>query len=250
VAKLPPKPARIFPEAYWQAFEQDPNAMAWITSLSNNQYWQRFRDTLGDHLPARFGYELAMEDDVDRTALKTTDALLESMKELRARHVIGAEQPFLKMAGVTARLQATSASPAEVVMENYPRYAFADRVLRDVPLDAQRGLETVASADVEPFAPARGEVRDVRETPNGARIVVRASGRAFLVMSVTAHRYWSATLDGRPAPLILTNGAYQGLIVPPGDHVIETRYRNPMVIAGAVITILALLVGARIALFH
>jgi hypothetical protein len=254
VAKLPPKPARIFPEAYWQAFEQDPSAMAWITSLSNQQYWQLFRDSLGDHLPARFGYELAMEDDVDRTALKTTDALLESMKALRARHAIGAEQPFLKMAGVTARLRATSASPAEVVMENYPRYAFADRVLRDAPLDAQRGLETIASVDgmgdVEPFPPARGEVRDVRETPNGAHLVVRATGRAFLVMSVTAHRYWSATIDGRPAPLILTNGAYQGLIIPAGDHVIETRYRNPMVIAGAVITILALLVGARIALLR
>jgi uncharacterized membrane protein YfhO len=60
-------------------------------------------------------------------------------------------------------------------------------------------------------------------------------------MSVTAHRYWSATIDGRPAPLVLTNVAYQGLVVPAGDHVIEMRYRNPMIWVGAAITMLALI---------
>ena len=241
VAQLPPKPARVFPEAYWQAFDQDPNAMTWIANRSGDSYWWLFRNALGDHLPARFGYELAMEDDVDRTALKTTDALLEEMKALRARHVIAAEQPFLKIAGVTARIRYTAARPAEVVPENYPRYAFADRVLRDAPIDVHRGMETIASADIEPFVPAHGEVREVRETANSARIAVRSAGRAFLVMSVTGHRYWSATLDGKPAPLILTNVVYQGIVIPAGDHVIETRYRNPMIAVGAVITILMLI---------
>jgi hypothetical protein len=248
VAQLPPKPARVFPEGYWQAFEQDPNAMAWIANRSEQDYWWQFRNSLGDHLPARFGYELAMEDDVDRTALKTTDALLEEMKALRARHAIAAEQPFLKIAGVTARIRYSAPKPAEVVLENYPRYAFADRVLRNAPIDVHRGMETIASADIEPFVPAHGEVREVRETANSARIAVRSAGRAFLVMSVTGHRYWSATLDGQPAPLILTNVAYQGIVVPAGDHVIEMRYRNPMIAIGAVITFLALLalmVGVR-----
>jgi len=166
------------------------------------------------------------------------------MKAARAQHAIAAEQPFLKIGGATARIRATSASPAEVVLENDPRYAFADRVVRDAPIDVHRGMETVASADIEPFAPARGEILDVRETPNAARIAVRAAGRAFLVMSVTAHRYWSATLDGKPAPLILTNVAYQGIVVPAGEHVIEMRYRNPMIGIGAAITLLALLTMA------
>jgi hypothetical protein len=244
VAQLPPKPARIFPEAYWQAFERDPAARAWIANKSQDEYWWQFRNALGDHLPARFGYELVMEDDVDRTALKTTDALLEAMKAARAQQTIAAEQPFLKIGAATARIRATSVSPAEVVIENDPRYAFADRVVRDASIEVHRGMETVAVADIEPFAPAKGQVLDVREEPNAARIAVRAAGRAFLVMSVTAHRYWSATIDGKPAPLVLTNVAYQGIVVPAGDHVIEMRYRNPMIWIGAAITLLALIAAS------
>lgn len=255
-AQLPPNPARVFPEAYWDVFDRDPNALAWVNDRTREQYWWMFRNGLGDHLPARFGVEMVMDDDVDRTSLKTTDALLESMKALRARHAIGAEQPFLKMGGAHVRLRyrtageavTESTNPVEPAVVDFPRYAFADRIIRaasmsDVlaKLDAQRGMETVALADVEPFAPARGEVTSVDERTNGARINVRAAGQAFLVMSVTAHRYWSATIDGRPAPLITTNGAYQGLVVPAGEHLIETRYRNPMIWVGAAITLLALI---------
>ena len=87
----------------------------------------------------------------------------------------------------------------------------------------------------------------MRESANAARIAVHATGQAFLVMSVTAHRYWSATIDGKPAVLVPTNIAYQGIVVPAGDHVIEMRYRNPMVWVGAAITLLALLGLAFIA---
>lgn len=255
VQQLPPKPARVFPEAYWQAFDRDPNALAWIANRPDEIYWWMFRNGLSDHLPARFGYELVMEDDVDRTALKTTDALLEAMKSMRARRAVAAEQPFLKMAGAGVALRyrppeegaSIDTLPVEPAPLDYQRYAFADRIERvaSIPemlgkLDLQRGMETVAFADVEPFTPARGEVRDARESANAARLVVRAAGRAFLTLSVTGHRYWSATLDGRPAPIIATNGAYQGVIVPAGDHVIEMRYRNPMVWVGAAITLLAL----------
>jgi Bacterial membrane protein YfhO len=253
--QLPPKPARLFPEAYWEAFDQDPNAMQWITNRTDEQYWWMFRNSLGDHLAARFGYELVMEDDVDRTALKTTDALLTAMKNLRARRAIGAEQPFLKIAGAQARVRYRPAgepvtfatTPVEPVPIDNPRYAFADRIVRAASiadvlgrLDEQRGMETVALADVEPFPPARGEITSVAETANSGRIAVRAPGQAFLVMAVTAHRYWSATIDGKPATLIPTNGAYQGIVVPAGEHVIEMRYRNPMFWIGAAITLLAL----------
>jgi hypothetical protein len=255
VQQLPPKPARVFPEAYWQVFDRDPTALAWTVNRPDEVYWWMYRNGLSDHLPARFGYELVMEDDIDRTALKTTDALLEAMKAMRARHAVAAEQPFLKMAGARVALRfrpsedgaATGTTPVEAAPLDYPRYAFADRIERvsSIPemlgkLDLQRGMETVAFADIEPFTPARGEVRTARESANAARLDVRAAGRAFLVLSVTGHRYWSATIDGRPVPIITTNGAYQGLIVPAGDHVVETRYRNPMVWVGAAITLVAL----------
>src|SRR5262249_46170833 len=51
VRRLPPQGSRIFPEAYWQSFEQDSNAMQWISNKSQDQYWWQFRNILGDHLP-------------------------------------------------------------------------------------------------------------------------------------------------------------------------------------------------------
>ncbi|MBV8543309.1 MAG: YfhO family protein, partial [Acidobacteria bacterium] len=93
----------------------------------------------------------------------------------------------------------------------------------------------------EPFAPASARVTRVRETANTATIDVTAAGRAFLVASVTGHRYWSATIDGHPAPLIATNLAYQGLVVPPGTHTIAMRYRNPLIPIGAAISLLTLI---------
>jgi hypothetical protein len=251
VSQIPVKLPRIFPESYWQAFDQDPAALQWIANRSPEQYWWLIRNMLYDHLPARWDRALVMEDDVDRTALKTTDALLEAMKTARARHAIAAEQPFLKIAGASLRFRFGSSAPLEIVRESYPRCAFADRVVRftslEQMLDLQRGMETVAVADIEPFTPARGLIHFVGESANATRIGLRADGRAFLVISTTAHRYWSATIDGKPAPLLLTNGAYQGIVVPAGEHVIETRYRNPMIWIGAVITLLALIGLAVIA---
>src|SRR5436305_690275 len=101
----------------------------------------------------------------------------------------------------------------------------------------------------EPFAPASARVTRMRETANSTMIDVVSTGRAFLVASVTGHRYWSATIDGNPAPLIATNIAYQGLIVPAGTHTIAMQYRNPLVPIGAAITLLTL-IALAIAAFH
>ncbi|HUR83202.1 MAG TPA: hypothetical protein VM733_20765 [Thermoanaerobaculia bacterium] len=156
-----------------------------------------------------------------------------------------------------------------------PRYSFADRVI------AIRGLEDFAghlatarstrgdayvqqqmwrrafspSQDrhrdglkpVATFAPARGVVRQVRETANTARIVVETEGRALLVMSVTPHKYWRITVDGADAEALRVNVGFQGVIVPAaGRHVVEMRYRNPLVGIGAGVSLLSLLALAFI----
>jgi uncharacterized membrane protein YfhO len=63
-------------------------------------------------------------------------------------------------------------------------------------------------------------------------------------MSVTPHKYWRITIDGHDVPAVVANIGYQGVVVPPGRHVVEMRYRNPLVAAGAAVsaaTLLALL---------
>jgi uncharacterized membrane protein YfhO len=76
---------------------------------------------------------------------------------------------------------------------------------------------------------------------NAADIDVVAGAVAFLSISVTSHKYWSATIDGQPAQLIPANIAYQGLFVPRGAHHIRMEYRNPMILIGGVITLLAVI---------
>jgi uncharacterized membrane protein YfhO len=103
------------------------------------------------------------------------------------------------------------------------------------------------------FEAARGTVTAVRERSNSAVIDVAAEGRAFLVMSVTPHKYWRVTIDGQAAKAVVTNIGYQGVIVPPGRHRIEMRYRNDMIAIGApvsamsavLLALLAILAGRR-----
>ena len=99
------------------------------------------------------------------------------------------------------------------------------------------------------FVPARGVVHGVRETANSATIDVESFGHAFLVMSITPHKYWHITVDGKETPAIVANIGYQGINVTPGKHTIVMRYRNELVRVGMWISLIAaLILGALAAL--
>src|SRR5205807_2346847 len=57
------------------------------------------------------------------------------------------------------------------------------------------------------FVPGRGVVRLVTETANSAALDVESFGEAFLVMSVTPHKYWHITIDGRGAVPVAVRAA-------------------------------------------
>lgn len=80
-------------------------------------------------------------------------------------------------------------------------------------------------------------------------MTVTALGRSYLVVSVTPHKYWRATVDGRPEELYVTNVGYQGLWIPDGRHVVALAYSNPLVTLGAIVSICALLALGGLALF-
>ena len=84
-------------------------------------------------------------------------------------------------------------------------------------------------------------VHSWRETANHARLDVEARGPAFLVMSVTPHKNWRITIDGSDAPAVVANIGYQGVLVPPGRHLVEMRYRDPLVAVGGAVSAAALL---------
>ncbi|HEX6099105.1 MAG TPA: hypothetical protein VF432_22520 [Thermoanaerobaculia bacterium] len=168
--------------------------------------------------------------------------------------------------------------PVRIVpLGDNPRYFFADKVepIRDVRdfagklamAKSTRGVAYVSNvgrgfspppswADGGALPHPRGGraeaapyILRVRETANTARIDVHTSGPAFLVMSVTPHEYWRVTIDGRPAEAIVTNVGFQGVVVPEaGRHVVEMRYRNPVIPIAAAISAAALLALAFVAI--
>ena len=81
-------------------------------------------------------------------------------------------------------------------------------------------------------------------------LAVHAGSPGLLVISQLHYPGWEATLDGRPAALLLADGAIDGVAVPAGDHRLllrfaPGRFRVGVGVAGA--TALAL-VGAAVAL--
>jgi hypothetical protein len=138
-----------------------------------------------------------------------------------------------------------------------PRYYFADQLLtianrRDFVRQLSNGSfsNSVAFVTAPAFVPARGVVHSWRETANTAALDVESLGsKGFLVMSVTPHKYWRITLDGRPVDSVVTNIGFQGITVPPGRHRVTMTYRNPLAAGGAKVSIVAavLLLAAALA---
>ncbi|MBV9070433.1 MAG: YfhO family protein [Acidobacteria bacterium] len=250
------QPYRLFNEVAWQGWEGDPVVNQLFDVPPGPSLWWLMRNSAFPEIPAMRGIPLAMEDDIDLTSLTNADDFREAFKSARSSHLPDADLPYARMsnAGWRVRLrpvinEQTKSTPVEIVaVPRVERYSFAARLERVPDAGGFRYAVEHNAADpsvtyiaAEPFAPASARVTRVRETANTATIDVTAAGRAFLVASVTGHRYWSATIDGHPAPLIATNLAYQGLVVPPGTHTIAMRYRNPLIPIGAAISLLTLI---------
>jgi hypothetical protein len=255
---------RIFNEVAWQGWEGDPVVNQLFDVPPGPGLWWLMRNSAFPEIPAMRNLPLAMEDDIDLTSLTNTDDFRQAFKGARSTHLPDADVPYARMSNVGWRVRlrpfddalrtqvaaaASKAAPVEIVpVPRVERYSFAGRLER-VPdaggfryaVEHNAADPAVAYIAAEPFAPASARVTRVRETANTATLDVTTTGRAFLIASVTGHRYWSATIDGQPAPLIATNLAYQGLVVPEGAHTIAMRYRNPLVPVGAAISVVALI---------
>jgi len=261
---------RVFNEVAWQGWEGDPVVNQLFNVPPGPSLWWLMRNSAFPEIPAMRGLPLAMEDDIDLTSLTNTDDFRQAFKGARSTHRPDADVPYARMSNVGWRVRlrsvddalrqqiasdASKATPVEIVpVPRAERYSFAARLERApdaggfrYAVERNAADPSIAYIAAEPFATAPARVTRVRETANTATIDVTAAGRVFLVASVTGHRYWSATIDGHPAPLIATNLAYQGLIVPPGTHAIAMRYRNPLIPIGAAISFLAFVALAVIA---
>jgi len=243
---------------------------AWRTATAGD-YFTPHRDLYWIHknamypmMPNIWGIRTAIERDLEKTSLLPTANFVDAVWALSYRHegwaeVVAAMSNVCAIAVYNdpaaafarAREDRKILQPVRLIhLAPSPRYSIAEAV-ESIRNDAEL-VEKLASGHFSlrtafiagpPFAPAPGLIRSARETANTARIEVETRGRAFLVMSVTPHKYWRITIDGADAPAVITNIGYQGVVIPTsGRHIVEMRYRNPLIAVGAVISLLTTLI--------
>jgi hypothetical protein len=85
--------------------------------------------------------------------------------------------------------------------------------------------------------------------PQAARVEVVADRAAAVLIRVPFDPGWHARLDGRDVPVIPADYLDQGVLVPPGRHVLTLGYDDPAVGAGLIGsgTALAILFGLSVA---
>lgn len=241
--------ARIFHQAEWPVWGQHGIAL----EGGPRTYWSQ-RTALMPFTPALHGLQTIYEIDINLTSLRPTADVVQSMWEALGK---GAPlRPFMLMGN--AEYLVVPGRPIRIARgPTLPRYWFADQLVtageredfvRD--LTTGRWSDRVAFVTTPAFGPAPGEVLHVRESANRAEVSVRAGGKAFLVASVTPHRWWKATIDGAPAELQTANVGFQGVVVPAGTHTIAFRYRNPLFAICGAISIISFLLVIMMMIYH
>ena len=251
---------RVFHEADWYGTSEVARK---YFSTGDAVYWM-VRNGIFPMTPTSWGLATVLERDYDKTALLPTVDIVDAMWAVRDKGQKRWAEMFMVMSNgwyrgsyrtldEATKLAAGKIKQAEPIKftreTSAPRYYFATELVRirdrhDFAkyLVAGRWTPTTAYIHAAPFRPASGKVLSVKERANDATITVEASDRAFLVMSVTPHKYWTAEIDGHRAELQRANIGYQGIIVPKGRHTIVMRYRNPIVAALAPVSLVSSIV--------
>jgi hypothetical protein len=231
-----PQPVRIFNDASWELFAR-PAPM-----VQADQAW-RTRNALLPEAQALWGIESALEMDVARTDLAPSveyASLFFDARRLGHRDVV---QRLIALAGVTHLITAGDAAsvdnPVRVLRFPGRRYYFAGQLLPAAQITAPNASRTAAFVD-QPFEPAAGRVLRASEHGNAIDLDVESAGDAALIMSITRHKYWHATVDDNPATLFAANVAFQGLTIPRGTHHVALRYRNPVIVVCGIISLLTI----------
>jgi hypothetical protein len=250
---------RVFHEPDW--YGTSATAKKYF-STGSSVYWV-VRNGLYPMTPATWGFRTVLERDYDKTALLTTIDFVEAMWRVYRRGTKGWLHTFMAMSNgryharfapfdeERKRIGGRFINARPIVFDKvaeYPRFYFSGSLvkIRDVDDFVEKLINNqyprdVAFVHLPPFKPASARVIRSAETSNSAAIDVQAEGQAFLVASLTNHKYWRATIDGREVPIHVTNIGYQGVVVPEGRHRVEFRYRNPIVVAGVWTSVLSVL---------
>ena len=107
------------------------------------------------------------------------------------------------------------------------RKADFDAMTRDgnwPDVDPRRTVLLEQAPDDAPAAPAGGSARILRYQNTDISIEVDAPGGGFLVLNDVWHRWWRATVDGKPADILKANVLFRAVVVPAGKHTVRFSF--------------------------
>lgn len=178
-------------------------------------YWTH-RNAMYPLMPGSWGIATAIETDLERTALLPTADFVDAVWAMS-----GKDPAWLEKAARAANVCAVA--------------------VFHQPPDLQRPVRLLHLPASPRYSMQHGAVRSVKETPTTARIEVDAAANDALYMSVTPHKYWRVMVDGNTTSTQVANVGFQSVSVPPGRHVVEMRYRNPLFFIGGMVSLVTLL---------
>lgn len=94
------------------------------------------------------------------------------------------------------------------------------------------GARDVALEGPGPAACRSGRARRVEAGPGRDRFEVELDGPGYLVTRDSHARGWTATVDGRAAPVLRANGRHRAVLLGAGRHDVRFRYDPPGLRAG------------------
>ena len=259
---------RIFHEVDWYGSEETARK---YFSTGDAVYWV-VRNGLFPMTPAGSKLRTVIERDYDKTALMPTVELADSVWDVKRSGRGDWWEPFMAMSNAWYRAtyrdfeverkrikgNFKQSMPVQFIESlHWPRYYFADEMI--TIRKRQDFVNVLSHESVSPraafvmrgnFVPANGVVHRVVETANRTTLDVEAFGQAFLVMSVTPHKYWRILVDGRRVASVITNIGYQGVALSPGRHRVVMTYRNDLVVIGLWASVVTLLLLVATLLFY
>jgi hypothetical protein len=106
----------------------------------------------------------------------------------------------------------------------------------------EKGAEMHSTAD------SHEALQVIEYRPNELVLQVETSEPRYLVTSEVNYPGWQAWVDAREQPIFMTNGAFRGVPLPPGKHIVAFRFRPPILVWSALASGLACLI--LVALLH
>ena len=92
--------------------------------------------------------------------------------------------------------------------------------------------------------PAAAKILAVKFSNRTVDIAAEADKPSLVVVAQSYYHNWRATVDGRPAPLLHANVAFQAVPIPAGAHAVRLTYQDRAFALGAGISLGALAVCA------